>query len=310
MIFFSKQNINPKTLGILALCSVIYLLIVGLLVGLKTENYVIILCYNFFFILSDTTRKFVAAFTIFIIFGIVYDLMKAFPNYTIRSVDIMHIYDLEKSLFGIHLGNLVLTPNEYFVAFRCNFLDFLSGLFYINWMPIPLGLAVYFYIRNKQQFLHFSLTFLLTNLIGFCIYYIHPAAPPWYIAQYGSVVKFSIPGNPAGLINFDKLVHFPVFQSIYSRNSNVFAAMPSLHSAYPVIVLYYAVKNKLGFVNWIFGLFVLGIWFSAVYSGHHYLLDVIAGSCCAVFGIFVFQYIVLKRRVVSDWLNSYKEYIS
>jgi len=310
MTIFTRKNINSKTLGILVLCSAIYLLIVWILVGLKAENWLIIIVYNFFFLLSDSTRKFVAAFTVFIVFGIVYDLMKAYPNYRIQAIDVLQVYGFEKKLFGIHSNGSILTPNEYFAINHKTFLDLLSGFFYINWMPIPIALALYFYFSNKLQFLHFSLTFLLTNLIGFCIYYIHPAAPPWYLAQYGSTVNFHTMGNPAGLARFDEFFNIPIFHSIYSRNSNVFAAMPSLHSAYPIVVLFYAIKNKLGSINWFFGLFVFGIWFSAVYSGHHYVVDVIAGFVTAVVSIVVFQYILLKNTSISNILKRYEISIS
>jgi membrane-associated phospholipid phosphatase len=65
--------------------------------------------------------------------------------------------------------------------------------------------------------------------------------------------------------------------------------MPSLHSAYPLITLYYGIKSRLGLVNILFATIMVGIWFAAVYSSHHYLLDVIAGVACAIIGIFIFQ---------------------
>jgi membrane-associated phospholipid phosphatase len=175
---------------------------------------------------------------------------------------------------------------------------------------VPLAFAAYLYISNKQQFLHFSLTFFLVNLIGFCIYYIHPAAPPWYVNLNGFDFNLGVPGNATGLVRFDNLVHLPIFESIYARNSNVFAALPSLHCAYPVVVFYYAVKNRLGFVNWLFALFMAGIWFSAVYSGHHYVTDVLAGIICAIAGILLFQKVLLKRKVFQKWINKYKTLIS
>jgi len=304
-MLFPLKTINKKTLWILAVTSIFYLFIVWLLVGLKPENIIIVCCYNFFFLLSDVTRKFVTAFSIFIVFGIIYDLMKAYPNYLVNSVDVIPVYHLEKMLFGIHEKGLILTPNEFCAINHTTFFDIISGFFYINWMPIPLALGFYFYCKDKKQFLHFSLTFLLTNVIGFCIYYIHPAAPPWYIAKYGSTIHFHTGGSPAGLARFDEFLHINVFHSIYSRNSNVFAAMPSLHSAYPVIVLYYALKSKLGNINWFFLLFVFGIWFSAVYSGHHYIVDVIAGLLCALFGIFIYQRLLCRINAYNALIDRY-----
>ena len=65
--------------------------------------------------------------------------------------------------------------------------------------------------------------------------------------------------------------------------------MPSLHSSYPVIVFYYALKNKLRYMKFVFALVMCGIWFSAVYTNHHYILDVLAGIGCAVLGIWLFS---------------------
>lgn len=309
-MLFPKENLNRKTLTTLVIASLAYLTIIHLLVGIKTENIIIVLMYNLLFLASEPTRKFITAFSIFIVFGIVYDLMKAFPNYMVNTVDIIGLHDMERCLFGISDGNVILTPNEFFALHHTWLLDLASGIFYINWMPIPLALGFYFFVKNKQQFLYFSLTFLLVNLIGFCVYYIHPAAPPWYLALHGSQVNIHVPGNPGGLIRFDEIVHLPVFQSIYIRNSNVFAAMPSLHSAYPVVVLFYGLKNKLGNINWFFGLFIVGIWFSAIYSGHHYLLDVIAGAACALVGIAIFQHVLLKSRWFKTFIKYYCDSIS
>jgi membrane-associated phospholipid phosphatase len=43
----------------------------------------------------------------------------------------------------------------------------------------------------------------------------------------------------------------------------------------------------------------VGIWFAAVYSGHHYVLDVLAGIGCGLAGIGLFN--LLYSRV--GWFN-------
>jgi membrane-associated phospholipid phosphatase len=91
---------------------------------------------------------------------------------------------------------------------------------------------------------------------------------------------------------------------MYAKNSNVFAAIPSLHAAYPVISLYFAVKMRLRLASFMFLVILLGIWFSAVYSRHHYILDVLLGAACAVATILVFEKLVLKTKV-DKWLQRY-----
>jgi hypothetical protein len=260
--------------------------------------------YLLLFYGNEKTRKFIISFSIFIVYWIVYDSMRILPNYEVSPVHIQQPYALEKSLFGISMNDLVYTPNEYFDLFHTRFLDIVSGLFYLNWVPVPLAFGVYLYYKNKQLFTQYSLVFLFANLLGFVIYYVYPAAPPWYVDLYGFELHLGVQGNSAGLARFDALSGIPVFASLYNKNANVLAAIPSLHAAYPVIVLYYGIRNKLGWVNALFVLFMLGIWFSAVYSGHHYIIDVLLGALVAVVTIGLFN-LLLRYKWVGRWMERF-----
>jgi membrane-associated phospholipid phosphatase len=85
----------------------------------------------------------------------------------------------------------------------------------------------------------------------------------------------------------------------------VYAAIPSLHSAYVPVALYYSFRTKPS-ISWITVLSVvtIGIWISAVYSGHHYIIDVILGIMCSVLGIIVFEYVLMRIPIVK---NGYKK---
>jgi len=209
----------------------------------------------------------------------------------VNEVSIAEPYLLEKFLFGIQdaAGN-ISTPNEYLKLHSYTILDVISGIFYLTWVPVPLALGIYFFFKDKKMLLHFSAVYLFTNIIGFIVYYVYPAAPPWYYSQYGDTLLMNIPGNAAQLLRFDTWLGYPLFQGIYTKNSNVFAAIPSLHAAYPVVTLYFARKAKLTKASFLILIDVLGIWFAAVYSFHHYIIDIIAGGLCAVTAIFIYEY--------------------
>lgn len=307
------QSLNAfytlKNFLITSLISVAYVLISSVLVGFKSDQIVLLLIFNIAFYASRFSRKFILGFSIFIVYWIIFDYMKAFPNYRFHTVSIKELYDMEKHLFGIHTQEAVLTPNEFLKLHTSKAADLITGIFYLLWIPVPLAFAGYLFFRNKLQFLYFSFTFVLVNFIGFIIYYLYPAAPPWYVQLHGFQFIAHTPGNTAGLARFDQLVNMPIFKSIYSKSSNVFAAMPSLHSSYPVIVLYYGLKNRLGLVNLFFVLVMLGIWFTALYTSHHYLLDVLAGVTCAAVGIATFNWISLKQPI-SNWLKRFEAVIS
>lgn len=301
---------SVKTVLATSAISLAYLAISCFLVGYKVDQLVLIAIFNGCYYISAISRKFILGFSVFIIYWIIYDYMKAFPNYRYASVHIADIYNFEKLLFGIADGKkLYSTPNEYWLHHSSTFLDVLCGIFYLCWVPVPMLFAVYLFVKHRKQLILFWLTFVLVNFLGFIVYYTFPAAPPWYIQQHGFAFIANTPGNTAGLARFDALFHINLFHSIYAKGSNVFAAMPSLHSAYPIVVLYYAVKNRLGYITVFFTVVMIGIWFAAVYLSHHYVIDVLAGIICAIIGISLFEYIMKHSAGFNRFIDRFHKAI-
>lgn len=302
---------SPKNIVAAFSVTTTYLLLSYVLVGFKTDQLFLAAIFNVLYFTSAVTRKFILGFSIFIVYWIIFDYMKAFPNYRYNAVHIGDLYGAEKSLFGITAAGGKLTPNEYWIVHQNSFLDVMTGIFYLCWIPVPLAFAAYLFFRNKSLFLQFSLTFVLVNMIGFVIYYVYPAAPPWYIQQHGTEFIARTPGNTGGLIRFDNFFGVHIFKNLYAKGSNVFAAMPSLHSSYPVIVFYYGLKKRVGVVmSILFATVMAGIWFAAVYTSHHYVLDVLAGITCAVTGIILFKQVLLKNSTIKKLLDRYQQLIS
>ena len=295
----AKNNIILLSIALLYFCWVYFF------VGLRPDHLYLIALVTIAYLVHPSSKKVVLGFILFIIYWIIYDSMRVFPNYIANTVHITEPYEIEKSLFGITTNQEIVTPNEYFAANSSTFLDVLSGFFYINWVPIPLLFASYLFVKNKKLLIHFFGAFLIVNLIGFVFYYIYPAAPPWYIEKYGTEVIQNTQGSAAGLTRFDDYFNINVFRPLYEKNANVFAAIPSLHAAYPIIVLLYGIRQKLKLGIIIFAIFLIGIWFSAVYSGHHYVIDLIAGGACAIVGVSFFEKIITKNKTINSWIENY-----
>lgn len=289
---------------VIVIFSLLYLSWTSLILGFRSDHLSFYLFILLMLSIHHSTRKFTYYFIFFIFFWIIYDAMRAFPNYLFNDVNIKQPYDIESYLFGILSNNISITPNEFFQQHDHEVLDLLSGLFYLTWVPVPLALAMYLFFKDKKLLLQFSAAYLFTNLIGFCIYYLYPAAPPWYFEEYGDIKSFDIPGSPALLVKFDALIGMPIFSNMYTKNSNVFAAIPSLHAAYPVVTWYYARKKKLYWASIFIFIDIIGIWFAAVYSYHHYFIDVIMGLLCAIVALIVFEYLIMKTRF-SSYLDRY-----
>lgn len=280
-------------------------------IGFRPEHLWLAILLLALFFVSSSTRRLLVALLPFIIFGISYDWMNLLPNYMVNPVDVEGLYRTEKSLFGINYQGELLTPNEFFALHTHSFIDFLAGLFYLCWVPLPIIFGLWLFFRSETvPYLHFAIVFLLVNLIGFAIYYIHPAAPPWYMVQYGPEAVPGTPGSVAGLGHFDEMTGLGIFNALYARNSNVFAAIPSLHSAYTLVAFVYAVKYRSSWA-WriILGIVTLGIWFTAVYTSHHYLIDVICGIATALFGVFIFEFFIMNIPRFRIFMNDYAKYI-
>lgn len=257
------------------------------------------------------TRKLALALTPWLIFACSYDWMRFLPNYEVAPIDVKGLYDAEKALFGIGAGASTLIAGEYFAAHHCAFADFMAGFFYLCWVPVPLAFAIYLYLKgDKRNYLRFSIAFLFVNLLGFCGYYIHPAAPPWYAMNYGFTPILNTPGNVAGLGRFDALLGIDIFHSIYGKNSNVFAAVPSLHAAYMLIATVYAAISKQKHATTIvFAFICMGIWWTAVYTGHHYIIDVLLGILTAVLGIVILEKVLFKIKCIARGMEVYISHI-
>ena len=214
----------------------------------------------------------------------------------------------EKHLFGFfHQQEETLIPSQYFALHHNTFLDFMAGVFYLCWVPVPLLFGIYLYIiGEKKTYLNFSIAFLVVNLLGFIGYYLYPAAPPWYALNYGFEPILHTPGNVAGLGRWDNLTGLNIFQTLYGKNANVFAAVPSLHSAYMLVTTIYAIIGKRSvYTITLFSIICVGIWFTAVYTCHHYIIDVLLGILTTVLGTILLQWFVHKTTVGKHFIQSY-----
>ncbi len=290
----------------------LFLLMTALFIGLRPEHVAMAVLLGVLFFASPYTRKLLMTLLPFVIFAVSYDWMRVWPNYKVNDIDVAGLYTAEKTLFGIDVDGVRMTLCEFFNEHHAVVADFFAGLFYLCWVPVPVLFALFLFLRGRRALaLRFSVVFLLVNLIGFAGYYIHPAAPPWYVMEYGFEPVLGTPGNVAGLGRFDALVGMEIFAPMYGRNANVFAALPSLHSAYVLVAFVYAIMGRCK--KWLialFGVITVGIWFTAVYSGHHYLIDVLLGILCALVGILLFEQVLMRWPAFRRFMERYTAYVS
>ena len=225
-------------------------------------------------------RTFFKEWLLFVWFFLGYELLRGLISYVGKNANILPMINIDKSIFGfvptIKLQSLLYNP------VHLSWYDYLSTLFYLCHLITPLIVGYYFWLKDKVFFRKFALAILVLSYAGFITYIIFPAAPPWIASSLGVIPPV------VGIVEV-VTSHFlqtgAFFPSIYSlAGGNSFAAMPSLHAAFPLMVFFFLFKwNKKAGIAFI--PYVLGVWFSVIYLGEHYFIDVVMG---AVYSIVVF----------------------
>ncbi|MBT8229080.1 MAG: phosphatase PAP2 family protein [Bacteroidia bacterium] len=292
-----------------ALFTLFYWLWFGLIVGLDNPTIIFYFVIVLLFFINYRTRILAIGFFPFFIYLFCYSSLKVLHYYNKFPIHIEDLYLLELKLFGIHSEGIRMTLCEYFNNHQSLLFDVISGAFYITWAPFPIifGLILFFSKKEKLLF-DFWLCFLIANILGFIGYIVFPAAPPWYYLEFGNQFAIDAGNSAAGLSRFDQLIGVPIYQNMYAQGTNTFGAMPSMHAAFPMILVYYSMKFGNKYLTSLFIVSMVSIWFGAVYSNHHYVLDVLAGMLCAILGLIITESIV-NRKFALQWYDKIISYI-
>jgi hypothetical protein len=227
----------------------------------------------------------------FVLFAAIYDALGLVRVHVAASgVHTFWPYWLDRALFGVPSIVGPLSLNEVFARHHWAAVDLVAGLVYLAYIYVVAICAVFLGVvdrspAGRRRLRALGWTFLGVNLAAFATYVLLPVAPPWYVATHGfGPVDVNAAASPAALVRWDTLTGIPYFASFYSRSSDVFGAMPSMHCAYPTLLLLYVAELRRPRLLAAMVVFQLLTCFSAVYLQHHYVLDVLAGTSYALAG--------------------------
>jgi hypothetical protein len=213
-----------------------------------------------------------------------YDGMRLFKNVglTPSSVHVCDFRKVELRWFGVASGTSRVTLQDWFQVHHALPLDLFSAVPYGIFLYLVVGYAVFLMKRDFAAQQRFAWGFFLLNLAGFVTYHLYPVAPPWYFHKYGCSVDLSAPPDPGtSLARVDAWLGFPYFHRFYSRASDIFGAVPSLHVAYPLLMIIEGWRQHGAAGRLPLLLFYFSMCFAATYLDHHWVIDIIAGSTYA-----------------------------
>ena|GEM_PF-704553 len=205
------------------------------------------------------------------------------------NVHVTSLLNSDRALFGgtditLWLQQKLYTPGH------VHWYDVVAALWYLLHFVLPCVFAFVLWIKYKERFWRFTVAFLVMNYTTFAFFLFFPSAPPWLAGTWGVLPGVQFPFNqtwhvlmPHQYNNFDAI-------TIWTHHSgNPVAAFPSLHAAFPWLVTLYAVKF---FGKWgaLFFFYNPVLWFSVVYSGNHWVVDILAGIAWATLSFAVVEW--------------------
>jgi len=207
-----------------------------------------------------------------------------------RYVHVRELIDADRAIFGGQLPTLWLQGRLYTPG-QVHWYDYVAMLFYALHFVFPLAFAFLLWLTHKERFWQFTLAFLVMTYAAFAFFLWYPAGPPWFAEQYGYLSGVQWPFGQA----FEAMVpqqydNFDTFKIWDNVSGNPVAAMPSLHASFPWLVLLFAVKFY-GRRGLLFLPYSPILWFSIVYLGHHWVVDVLAGVAWATVSFVFIQFV-------------------
>jgi len=217
--------------------------------------------------------------------GVLYDSMRVVKNVGLTR-DNVHVCDvraIDQRFFGLDLNGTRATWHDYLQQHSTPFWDVYCAIPYGIFIGVVIAYSVYLFRRDYPGLQRFTWSFLALNVAGFITYHVYPAAPPWYFHHYGCAVDLATHANEGpNLARVDAWLGIPYFAGVYGRSSDVFGAVPSLHVAYPLLMLIEGFRRHRWLGRVLLVWFYLSMCFAAVYLDHHWVFDIVLGSIYTV----------------------------
>jgi membrane-associated phospholipid phosphatase len=205
---------------------------------------------------------------------VVYNISRGYAD-DLFAPHVTAMIDADEALAGGHVPTVWLQQHLYHAG-QVQWWEVAVSLVYVSHFLTVPTVAVILWLRDRFQWARYMRRWFTLSVAGLITYFLYPAAPPWWAAEHGflePVARISTAGwNLIGLHSAGNSLN-----ALQVEASNPVAAMPSLHTAYALmaVAFFLPVVRK----RWwpLLLAYPLAMTFTLVYSGEHYVVDVLVG---------------------------------
>jgi hypothetical protein len=213
----------------------------------------------------------------------VYDLLRGLVGQ--NPLFAPHVYpqiDADIAIFGSVPS--VSLQERYFDPVALDWLDYATWGMYLTHFFAVFIVAALLWRYAYPRFRRFRTLVLTLTAMAFVTYALFPAVPPWMASEIGTVGPVTrVVGEVWSGLGVSAASAIWEHGSAFS---NLIAAIPSLHAAYPVLIMLFFWSS--GWWARALGLaYSVAMSFTLAYTGEHYVFDLVLGwlYAGAAFGI-------------------------
>jgi len=157
---------------------------------------------------------------------------------------------------------------------RVHWWDYVAWMAYLSHFVVTFAVAAFLYRANRARFKRLATLILTVSVAGFITYFIIPAVPPWLASRQGA-----LPPTTRVVHDIWSNLDLPTVAKVFngdSRVANPVAALPSLHAAWPFMLLLF-LWPVLRRGRWLLVGYNAVMVFVLVYGAEHYVSDILLG---------------------------------
>jgi membrane-associated phospholipid phosphatase len=232
-------------------------------------------------------------------FGIIvaYDILRGMADPSVEEAHYAQQVGVERFLFDGRLPTLWLQDRLW--DFPANGVihvyDYLCWAVYNTHFVTTVLVAAVLWKVDRARFLRFRTMVALLAFSGMLTFAAFPTLPPWLAFEQGHISE--VPRVMQAVWHHTGLRGSGNIFENGAEWVNPVAAWPSLHSAYPMLLMLFFWSSGRA-VRTLLIAYVLAMGFVLVYSGEHYFVDIIGGWAygAAAFMATTFAYRIVEQR--------------
>lgn len=232
------------------------------------------------FVVFGQARQFLIRFAPVVLLLLAYDSFRGIADDLNSHVHYFEMINFDRFLFNGALPTDLLQKLWWHGSVQ--WYDFYFYFLYTMHFIAPLVLALVVWKFRDKMYWTYGAAFIGLSFAAFLTYLIFPAAPPWMASDMHFI-------EPIHRISSDvwRAMGITDFSEVYSRfSANEVAAVPSLHAAYPLLVVLFLGKLFTWRRVWWAMIYPISVWVGVIYLGEHYATDVILGIIYALVAYF------------------------